>query len=353
MGPSPTVAWRPPEGTGSGFIRWRGSRARGLVALAALVLVVALVSLVVGARPTSVGTALHALTDYDHTDSGETLVRVLRVPRTVVGLLVGGALGLCGTLLQGVMRNPLADPGILGINSGATFAIVLGSFVLGLDDASRFVWLGFAGAGLAGVVVFVIGSMGRGGAEPIKLALAGAAVAALLGSATTMVLLLDEAAVEQFRFWAVGSLATASGQTVRTIWPFIAVGAAIALVLGRILNTLALGDDVARGLGQNVGGARALCGLAIVILAGASVAVAGPIVFVGLAAPHLARTLTGPDYHWILPYSALLGAALLVIADVLGRVVVTPAELPAGIVTALFGAPVLIAFVRGGRQGSL
>lgn len=337
---------RSPAGAPRGFVRGRSARAVGLVAAAGLLVLIALASLAIGAKSVPLGTAVDALTHYDKPNYDETVVRLLRVPRTAIGLLVGVSLGLAGAVMQGVTRNPLADPGILGINGGATLLIVLGIYAFGVHDLNGYVWFGFLGAGAAGLVVYTVGSLGREGATPVKLAISGAALAALLGSATTTILLLDAQALEVFRFWAVGSLATANGGIVREIWPFVLVGSLMALATGRTLNTLALGDDVARSLGQRVGRARAFCALAVIVLCGAAVAVAGPIAFVGLTIPHVARAITGPDYRWVLPYSALFGAILLLGADIVGRVVVSPSELPVGVVTAFVGAPVFVALVR-------
>jgi len=337
---------RSPAGAPRGIVRGRSTRAAGLAAALGVLFVITLASLAIGAKSVPLGTAVHALTSYDKLDYDQTIVRLLRLPRTEIGLLVGVALGLAGAVMQGVTRNPLADPGILGVNGGATLLIVLGIYALGVHDVHGYVWFGFVGAGVAGCVVYAVGSLGREGATPVKLALAGAALAALLGSATTTILLLDAQALEVFRFWAVGSLASANAGVVRAIWPFVLVGAVAALVTGRTLNTLALGDDVARSLGLRVGRSRAFCAFSVVVLCGAAVAVAGPIAFVGLTIPHVARAVTGPDYRWVLPYSAVLGAILLLGADIVGRVIVSPSELAVGVVTAFVGAPVFVALVR-------
>jgi iron complex transport system permease protein len=352
--PAPvTIRRRRPGGEPRGLIRGRSARALGLVAACGLLVLVALASLAIGSKSVPLGTAVHALTHYDKLNYDETIVRLLRLPRTIVGLMVGVSLGLAGAVMQGVTRNPLADPGILGVNGGATLLIVLGIYTFGVHDLSAYVWFGFLGAAVAGVAVYAVGSLGREGATPIKLAIAGAALAALLGSATTTILLLDAQALEVFRFWAIGSLAPSTGHVARSIWPFVAVGGAMALVTGRTLNALALGDDVARALGQRVGRARGFCAASVIILCGAATAVAGPIAFVGLTIPHIARAITGPDYRWILPYSAVLAPVLLLGADVVGRVIVTPSELPVGVVTAFVGAPVFVALVRFRRLAEL
>jgi iron complex transport system permease protein len=278
---------------------------------------------------------------YDH-----LIVRDLRLPRTEVGVLAGVALGLSGAVMQGVARNPLADPGILGVNAGAALMVVLAIYALGITNLFGYVWFAFAGAASASVAVYAIGSLGREGATPVKLSLAGAAVTVFLGSITTAILLLDVATLDQYRFWAVGSLAGRDADIALGLAPFVLCGSLLALACGPALNSLALGDELARGLGLRVGRARATGAAAVVILCGAATAAAGPIGFVGLVVPHVARLLCGPDYRWILPYSAVLAAILLLAADILGRIVVRPGELQVGIVTAAIGAPFFVWLVR-------
>ena len=274
------------------------------------------------------------------------MVTTLRVPRTVLGLMVGVALGLGGAVMQGVARNPLADPGILGVNAGAALFVVCAIAFLGVGSLSGYVWFGFAGAALASVAVYAVGSLGREGATPVKLALAGAALTTFMGSITSALVLSDIELQNELRFWAVGSVAGRSADIALQMLPFVLVGAVIALVCGPALNALALGDDMARGLGQRVGRARACSALAVVVLCGAATAAAGPIGFVGLIVPHVARMLTGPDYRWILPYSMVLAPGLVLLADIVGRVVMRPGELQAGIVTVAIGAPFFIWLVR-------
>ncbi len=329
-----------------GLLRSRWTRAGGLVLAGGALVVIALASIAFGAKPMSLGTVWDALWDKDLSIEEHRIIHSLRVPRTLLGLLVGAALGLAGAVMQGVTRNPLADPGILGIEAGAALAVCVGIYLLDVSTFGTYVWLAFLGAGIAGGVVYVLGSLGRGGATPVKLALAGAALSALLGSLTTSILLVDVTTLDQFRFWVVGSLAGRDAAIVRGLAPFLVVGTALALLSARSLNTLALGDDVARSLGQRVALARATSGLAAMILAGAATAAAGPIGFIGLTIPHVARSITGPDHRWLLPWSALLAPILLLGADVVGRLVVRPGELQVGILTALIGAPFFIALVR-------
>lgn len=321
--------------------------------LTALILGLAcLASLTVGARSVGIPTMLDAVTAFDPAN-GDHAVVLSRVPRTVVGLLVGAALATAGAALQGIARNPLADPGILGINAGASLAVVVGIYLFGLSSASSSLWFAFAGAGAAAVAVYAVASLGRDGATPVKLALAGAALAAGLGSLTSAVLVSSQETLDAFRFWQVGTLSGRDWEVIGAVAPFLALGLVLTLATGRVLNSLALGDDVARGLGQNLPLARAVTAVGVVLLCGAAVAAAGPIAFVGLVIPHLARLLVGSDYRWILPFSALLGPVLLLGADIVGRVVLPPGEVQVGVMTAVLGAPVFIWLVRRRRMAEL
>ena len=321
-------------------------RMLGKLALTALVLVAfCAASLTIGARSISAATMLDALVAFDPAN-GDHAVVLSRLPRTVIGLLVGASLATAGAALQGVARNPLADPGILGINAGAALAVVAGIYLFGIQGASGYVWFAFAGAGGAALVVYAVASLGREGATPIKLALAGAALAAGLASLTNGILVSSQETLDRFRFWQVGTLSGRGWDVIGTVLPFLLVGLLLTLATGRVLNGLALGDDVARGLGQKVGLARAVTALGVVLLCGAATAAAGPIGFVGLVIPHLVRLVVGADYRWILPFSALLGPVLLLGADVLGRVVLPPGEIQVGVMTAVVGAPVFIWLVR-------
>jgi iron complex transport system permease protein len=329
------------------------ARAIGLIGAAGVLVGVVAMSLAVGSEPIELGTVVDALVRPDPSVQHHLIVRSLRLPRTEVGLLVGMALGLAGGVMQGVARNPLADPGILGVNAGASLAIVVAIVVVGVGSVLGYVWFAFAGAAVAGVLVYLLGSVGRGGADPVKLTLAGAALTALLASITTAILLLDVETLDQYRSWAVGSIAGRDVGTVAQVAPFILAGGVLALVSAKLLNALALGDDVARSLGQRVQFARAAAAASVVLLVGAATALAGPIAFVGLAVPHAARAITGPDYRWVLPFSAVFGAVLLLGCDIIARVVARPAELPVGVVTALVGAPFFIALVRRRRTVEL
>ncbi|MEY2849501.1 MAG: iron-enterobactin transporter subunit [Actinomycetota bacterium] len=323
-------------------------RPLGLVALLLGVMAAALMSLLLGSRSIEASTVIAALAGHAADQVEQMVVLDLRIPRTVIGLVAGAALGLAGALMQGLTRNPLADPGLLGVNAGASLAVVAAIAVFGVSAPSGYVWFAFLGAAVAAVTVYAVAS-GRQGPTPLGLILSGAAVAAVLTSVTTLLLLSDLDTLGQYRFWSVGSLVARDTGTVVALAPFLVGGAAVALLLGRSLNGLALGDELARGLGQRVGLSRLAAGVAIVVLCGSATSLAGPLVFVGLVAAHLARRLVGGDYRWILAYSAPVGAILLVLSDTVGRLIVQPAELEAGIVVAVIGAPVLIVMVRRGR----
>lgn len=324
-----------------------------VLAVGAAALVVAVVaSLTLGARGVVPATVLDALLAPDPADGDQLVVRA-RMPRTVAGVLVGAALAVAGTAMQGLTRNPLADPGLLGVNAGAALAVVVAIGVFGVSTLTGYVWFAFLGAAVAAVVVYGVASIGREGATPVKLALAGAAVAAGLGSLVQTVLVAQPDTFDRYRFWQVGSVAGRGWDVVADVAPFLAVGLLLTLGLGPVLNGLALGEDVARGLGQRVAATRALTALGVVVLCGAATALAGPIAFVGLVVPHVVRGLTGPDYRWILPLSVVLGPALLLSADVIGRLVLPPGEVEAGVMAALVGAPAFVWLVRRRRMVQL
>lgn len=325
----------------------RGSLA--VVVLLGLLVAVALASLMWGVRDVSAADVLNALFSPVAGDNDHAVVRTERVPRTLIGLVGGAALGVAGALMQGVTRNPIADPGLLGLNSGASLAVIVAIAGFHVTSVDGYVWFAFLGAAMAAVVVYGAASMGWEGVTPVKLALVGAAVTATTTALITVVLLTDQNSLREYRFWQVGSLANRSLDGLTSVLPFVGVGLVLALAAGRVLNALALGDDVARGLGQDVTRGRLLVVLAVVLLCGSAVSLVGPIAFVGLVVPHVARAVVGPDYRWLVVLSVLLGPLLLLTADVIGRVVVA-GELEAGLVVALVGAPVLLALVRGSRS---
>lgn len=271
---------------------------------------------------------------------------VARLPRTALAILVGAALALSGAAMQAVTRNPLADPGILGVSGGAALAVVIGIAFFGMSDPYAFIAASIIGAAGAAVFVYTVGSLGRGGATPLKLALAGAASSAAFMSLVSAVLLPRVDLLETFRFWQIGGVGGATWDRIGVIVPVLAIGAVITFASARGMNSLALGDDVATGLGEHVLRTRLVAAAGAVILCGAAVAIAGPIAFVGLIVPHLCRLLVGTDHRWLLPFSAVAGACLLLAADIAGRLVARPDEIEVGILTALIGAPFFIWIVR-------
>ncbi|QWF23860.1 iron ABC transporter permease [Nocardioides sp. LMS-CY] len=326
----------------------RQGSVRGLVVLAGLLVLAGLVSLAVGSRAIPLGTVVDVLFHPDGSDAS-TIVHDLRLPRTVLAIVVGLALGIAGALMQGHTRNPLADPGLLGVEAGAAFAVVIGIYAFGVHDLTGYAWFSLIGAGLASVAVFAIGST-RGGPDPVSLVLAGAAVSALLAAFTQVVVLRDIDTLDAYRFWAVGSVAGRGMDVFWEVLPFIVVGLVLAAMSSSTLNLLQLGDDVAVSLGLHPMRHKAIGVLGVMMLAGAATAACGPVGFVGLVVPHVARYFAGVDYRWVIPYSGFIGGLLLVVADVVGRVVVRPGELQVGIVMALIGGPVFIYLVRRTRM---
>lgn len=342
-----SAAAPPPASTGV-----RAARGAGLlVALGALVLAAAL-SISVGARPIPLDQVWRLVLWPDGSDAA-VIVQDLRIPRTLLGIVVGVALGLAGALMQALTRNPLAEPGLLGVNAGAAAAVVTGIAVFGTMGFGGYVWFAFLGAGLASVLVYGIGATGRAGASPVRLALAGTAITAALYAYVQAISLLRPRVFDQYRFWQVGSFAGHDASLVWQVGIPIAVGAILALSLAWSLNALALGEDTGRALGARVGMTRLGTAVAVTLLCGAATAATGPITFLGLAVPHLARAITGPDQRWVLPYSLVLAPTLLLVFDVIGRWLGSPGEVQVGIVTAVLGGPVFIALVRRRRIAQL
>lgn len=318
-----------------------------LTALLATVVAMVCASLAIGTKAVALSDVLAAIAGSDAGDA--VVVRELRMPRTFLGLLVGLSLGAAGAVAQDITRNPLGDPGLIGISAGGSFAVAASIGMLGLTSSYQYIWFAFLGGALAGLIAYAVGGTGYGGATPAKLALAGAAVTVLLDAGTNTLVLLDVRTLDQYRFWAVGSLAGRDAELGMQLLPFVLVGLVLALGLSGRLNALALGDDVASSLGTPVKSTRALGALAVVLLTGAAVAAAGPVTFIGLVVPHVVRAFTGPDARWLVPCSALGGASLMLAADVVGRMVARPGELEAGVVTALLGAPFLALLVKRGK----
>lgn len=323
----------------------------GLFVCLGVLVVVCCLSLAIGSRSIPLGTVWNALWS-DDGSRDSLIIRQLRVPRTLIGLMAGACLGLSGAVMQGLTHNPLADPGVLGINSGAALAVVIGIHTFDVTSPSKFVWFAFVGAAAASILVYGLGSFGRHAAAPVRLAIAGMATAAVFSAFTTSILLTDEQTLDQYRFWVVGSLSGRDMNTVTSIAPFAIVATILALAVARPLNTLGLGEDAARSLGASVARSRAICSVAIILTAGTAVAACGPIAFVGLMVPHMVRHWTGPEHRWLLPYTAVCAPILLLGADVVGRIVDRPSEVQVGIITALIGAPFFIAIARRTRISS-
>lgn len=323
-----------------------------LVASLILVGVCVLASLLLGSRLLGVKELMDGLFHPDVDSYGANIVRK-RISRTVFSLLSGAALGVSGALMQSVTRNPIADPSILGVNTGASLFVVCGIAFLNISTANEYIWLALAGAAITAVFVFGIGSMGSGGATPIKLVLAGAATSAALASLVSAIMIPRSYVMDQFRFWQVGSVGSASWSGIATFAPFLAFGILAAIVTAPALNALALGDDVATGLGVRTGILRMVAALAGVLLCGATTALAGPIGFVGLIATHVTRLMLGSDLRFVIPMSAISGAVILTISDVIGRLLGSPGELEVGVVTAFVGAPLLILLAMRSKVRSL
>ncbi|WP_053384272.1 FecCD family ABC transporter permease [Leucobacter celer] len=318
------------------------------IALAAI----ALTSLAIGANPLPFAQIWQG---FWHPDDSEASVIVwtLRVPRTIVGIATGAAFGLAGALIQALTRNPLADPGILGVNAGAGFAVTLGVGFFGLGGITGYIWFAFLGAIIATVLVYLIGSAGRGSASPVTLVLAGVALSAVLTGFSTFLSLIDEQTFRAIRSWGIGSIARTSLEDTLAVLPFLAAGALLAAFISGSLNAVALGDELAASLGANLVRTRVIGVVAVTLLAGGATALTGGIAFIGLMVPHVVRWFTGPDQRWILIGTFLASPALVLAADVIGRVIARPGEIEVGILTAVVGAPVLIALVRRRKASGL
>ncbi|MFJ4686581.1 FecCD family ABC transporter permease [Streptomyces sp. NPDC091377] len=337
----------------------KGPRAVLLITGSGMALaVLCALSMVFGALSVPLDQVWHTLLGDPPSARVDAAIWNVRMPRTLLGLATGAALGLSGALMQALTRNPLADPGILGVSAGAAFAVVLSVGVIGISSVYGYIWFAFAGALAASVLVYLLGGLGRSGTTPVKLALAGVAMTSLLFSLTSAIALTDPDALNRYRFWSAGSLANQSDEVLVRVLPFLCVGALFALACAPALNSLALGDDVAKSLGLRIGLIRVQGVIAVTLLTGGAVAVIGPVVFVGLVVPHIARVLAqyagiGPDQRWLLPLSAVLAPCLLLAADIVGRMLARPVEIQAGILVAFIGGPFFIAMVRRRRLAEL
>ncbi|MEA5574042.1 iron ABC transporter permease [Calothrix sp. UHCC 0171] len=310
--------------------------------ICAFVLITCLIfSVTLGAAKIPLETILQSFLSFD-TSREHLIIRTVRLPRSILAMLVGASISVAGALMQGVTRNPLADPGLLGVSSGAAFSVVTAIFLFGASSPSIYIWYAFLGAGVTAFSVYFLASLGRGGATPLNLTIAGAAISSLLASLTSGVLIVSQRTLEEIRFWLAGSLAGADTSIILQILPYICMGMILALAISRQVTILSLGEDIAKGLGQKTIAVKIAAIICVLLLDGSAVAVAGAIGFIGLVIPHIARFVVGNNYRWIIPYSALLGAILLLLADILARLVIQPQEVPVGIMTALIGAPFFV-----------
>lgn len=317
----------------------------GLVFGALILLLCLVASVAYGAADISWNTVLAALTNFDGS-TNHLIIRTVRLPRALVAILVGSALAVAGAVMQGLTRNPLADPAILGLEAGASLAVVTAIFLFGSSSLSNYVGFALIGAGITAVTVYWLGSLGRGGLTPLNLTIVGAALTALFYSLTTGILIVSQRTLDEIRFWLAGSIAGTDFSMLIQVLPYILVGLVMAFALGRQITILNLGEDVAKGLGQSTAGVKAIAAVSVVLLAGSAVAIAGPIGFVGLVVPHIVRLVISVDYRWILPYAAIVGAILLLLADISSRLLLAPQELPVGVMTAIVGAPFFLYLAR-------
>lgn len=345
-----------PKTTSPGSATTVGFRWRLLVLLLLITAIIPLMalSLFLGSRLINPDVVLSALNHFDPTNNDHLVLRELRVPRTIIAVVAGAALGLAGALMQSLTRNALAEPGTLGVNAGAAAGVVLGLAFFGASSINVYIWYAFAGAGIASVLVHRLGRAGESGVNPVRLVLAGAGLSIMVSSLTTMIVLSSTDAVfNSLRSWATGSLDGRGWESLPAVTISLLAGIVLCLFLAGPLNSVSLGNDLATSLGVNIRSTWLGTNLGILLLAGGATAAAGPIGFVGLAAPHIARSIAGPDHKWLLPYSAVIAAIMLLLADLLGRVIIFPAEIGAGIMTAFIGAPFFIWLVRRGKVAGL
>ncbi|MBM7572758.1 FecCD family ABC transporter permease [Aquibacillus albus] len=307
-----------------------------------------ILSIVLGKTPITLQVAIDAFLNYDESVTEHIIITTSRLTRAVIAAVIGASLAIAGTLMQALTRNPLAAPDIFGINAGALFFIVFSATFFSVNSLVHYMWIAFIGAAVAAILVYFLGSIGHEGLSPIKIVLAGAAITALFVSFTQGLLVIDEQGIQSVLFWLAGSVAGRSMDMLLPVLPFIISGVLVALFLGKAINILMSGDDVAKSLGQNVILVKVMIGIVVVFLAGGSVAVAGSIGFIGLIVPHIVRGIIGTDYRWVIPFSALIGASLLLLADVAARFVIMPQEMPIGVMTAFLGTPFFIYIARRG-----
>lgn len=325
----------------------------GIVVLIVLVVLAVFLSACFGTRDIPFATTWQAVVAFDPESSEHLLVVNQRIPRALISVLVGLCLGVAGAVMQALTRNPLAEPGILGVNAGSALFIAFGIALFDWTDPVHYMWLGLIGAAVAGAAVYLLGGVRRG-TNPVRLVLAGAALTVVLGALTQLVIINGlEQVFDRYRHWMVGSVAGRGYEVLIPVSLLAAVGLILALALARPLDSAMLGEDLSRSLGGNPNRVWALAGIAVIILAGSATAAAGPIAFLGLAAPHLARLIAGADHRWVLPYSGLLAALIIVVADTLGRVIPPKGEVSVGIMVALLGGPFFVYLVRTRRIAKL
>jgi iron complex transport system permease protein len=323
----------------------------GLVIGIVLLIVSMLSSIVFGFTEISWKAAIEAYTDYDPSSNEHIIIQTTRTPRALIAAAIGASLAIAGALMQALTRNPLASPSILGINASASAFVVFAITVLSISILSHIMWIAFMGAGVGALAVYFLGSLGRDGLTPLKIILAGAAMTALFSSFTQGMLVINERGLEQVLFWLTGSVAGRTLEMLTSVFPYMAFGWIAAIVISRQINLFVMGEDVAKGLGQRTALLKIFSGIIIVLLAGSAVAVAGPIGFIGIIIPHIVRYLVGMDYRWVIPYCGVLGAILLVTADIFARFIIMPAEVPVGVMTAIIGTPFFIYIARRGFNG--
>lgn len=305
-------------------------------------------SMSLGQVKTPIKAVIESFTNYNPNSTEHIIITTTRISRSSIAMVIGAGLAVAGALMQALTRNPLASPSIFGINSGALFFVVFGTVFFSINSLVKLMWIAFLGASIAAVMVFLLGSLGKDSLSPIKIVLAGAAITAFFTSFTQGLLVIDEQSLEGVLFWIGGSVSGRSLDMLLPILPFMGGAGIMALLLSNSINILTSGEDIAKGLGQKVLLVKTLMGIVIVILAGGSVAVGGSIGFIGLIVPHLVRSIVGIDYRWIIPYCAVVGGTLLLLADVIARLVIIPEEMPIGVMTAIIGVPFFIYIARRG-----
>lgn len=332
------------------LLKHTGQRWAGLFIAIIILLFLMSASIVYGYTDTTWKMAIEALTNFNGSNE-HIVIQSVRIPRAFIAAAVGASLAISGVLMQTVTKNPLASPDIFGVNAGAGVAVVIAVTVFSVGSLQLFTWLSFAGAAVAAISVYAIGSVGREGLTPMKLTLAGAAMTALFASFTQGILVLNEAALEQVLFWLAGSVAGRNLENLIAVLPYLVVGWIASLVIAAKMNVLSMGEDVAKGLGLNTALLKIIIGIVVILLSGGAVAVAGPIGFIGIVVPHLTRSIVGIDHRWVIPFSGLLGGVLLLAADIASRYILMPQEVPVGVMTAIIGTPFFIYIARKGFNG--